>query len=67
ENYRKRLEGLMSRCIEDGEGNSARKPRVLSFKVKAPAESNNGIDSSTKMARGSDVSGCQPPPRVIPQ
>ncbi|CAI5496412.1 unnamed protein product [Closterium sp. Naga37s-1] len=67
ENYRKRLEGLMSRCLDDGEGNSARKPGVLSFKVKTPAESNNGIDSFTKMARGSDVSGCQPPPRVIPQ
>ncbi|CAI5966723.1 unnamed protein product [Closterium sp. NIES-65] len=67
ENYRKRLEGLMLRCLDDGEGNSARKPGVLSFKVKTPAESNNGIDSFTKMARGSDVSGCQPPPRVIPQ
>ncbi|CAI5480003.1 unnamed protein product [Closterium sp. Yama58-4] len=66
ENYRKRLEGLMTRCLEEGAGNSATKPRVLSFKVKAPAGSSNGLDSSVKTANGSEVSGCRPPPRVIP-
>ncbi|GJP45971.1 hypothetical protein CLOM_g5308 [Closterium sp. NIES-68] len=63
--YRKRLEGLMARCVEGGEGDSARKPRVLSFKVKAPAaESDNGVDSTTKIANSSDVPARRPPRAV---